>query len=57
MCGSGIGGLESIVKTDQLMNERGPRRINPFFIPSALINLFRGTSLSVTGSEAQIMLL
>ena len=42
MIGSGIGGLESIVKTDQLMNEKGPRRISPFFIPSALINLISG---------------
>ena len=42
MIGSGIGGLESIVKTDQLMNEKGPRRVNPFFIPSALINLISG---------------
>ena len=42
MIGSGIGGLESIVKTDQLMSEKGPRRISPFFIPSALINLISG---------------
>jgi 3-oxoacyl-[acyl-carrier-protein] synthase II len=42
MIGSGIGGLETIVRTDQLMNERGPRRITPFFIPSALINLVSG---------------
>ena len=42
MVGSGIGGLETIVTTDQLMNERGPRRISPFFIPSALINLISG---------------
>ena len=42
MIGSGIGGLESIVRTDQLMNEKGPRRISPFFIPSALINLISG---------------
>ena len=42
MIGSGIGGLESIVKTDQLMYEKGPRRISPFFIPSALINLISG---------------
>ena len=42
MIGSGIGGLESIVKTDQLMNEKGPRRVSPFFIPSALINLISG---------------
>ena len=42
MIGSGIGGLESIVKTDQLMREKGTRRISPFFIPSALINLISG---------------
>ena len=42
MIGTGIGGLETIVTTDQLMNERGTRRISPFFIPSALINLISG---------------
>lgn len=42
MIGSGIGGLESIVVTDKLMHEKGPRRISPFFIPSALINLISG---------------
>jgi len=42
MIGSGIGGLETIVKTDQLMGERGTRKISPFFIPSALINLVSG---------------
>ncbi len=42
MIGSGIGGLESIVSTDQLINEKGPRRVSPFFIPSALINLISG---------------
>lgn len=42
MIGSGIGGLETIVQTDQLMNERGTRRISPFFIPSSLINLVSG---------------
>lgn len=42
MIGSGIGGLDSIVKTDQLMHEKGTRRISPFFIPSALINLISG---------------
>ena len=40
--GSGIGGLETIAKTTELMNEKGPRKISPFFIPSALINLLSG---------------
>ena len=42
MIGSGIGGLETIYETGRLMDERGPRRISPFFIPSALINLVSG---------------
>ncbi len=40
--GSGIGGLSSIQNTSVLMNERGPRRISPFFIPASLINLVSG---------------
>ena len=42
MIGSGIGGLQTIHETGQLLDERGPRRISPFFIPSALINLVSG---------------
>ena len=42
LIGSGIGGLDEIYKTSTLMNERGPRRISPFFVPAALINLVSG---------------
>jgi len=42
MIGSGIGGLSTIVETSKLMNEKGPKRISPFFIPSSLINLISG---------------
>jgi len=42
MIGSGIGGLQSIAETAILLKERGPRRVSPFFIPSALINLVSG---------------
>ena len=42
MIGSGIGGLESIANTAILLKERGPRRVSPFFIPGALINLISG---------------
>ena len=42
LIGSGIGGLDEIYKTSTLMNERGPRRISPFFVPAALINLTGG---------------
>jgi 3-oxoacyl-[acyl-carrier-protein] synthase II len=42
MIGSGIGGLSSIADTAVLLKERGPRRVSPFFIPGALINLISG---------------
>ena len=42
LIGSGIGGLQTIEKTAILLNEQGPRRVSPFFIPSALINLISG---------------
>ena len=40
--GSGIGGLETIANTTELLNAKGPRKVSPFFIPSALINLLSG---------------
>lgn len=42
MIGSGIGGLESIYNTAVTLHEHGPRKVSPFFIPSALINLASG---------------
>ena len=42
MIGSGIGGLQSIAETAVLIKERGVRRVSPFFIPGALINLISG---------------
>jgi 3-oxoacyl-[acyl-carrier-protein] synthase II len=40
--GSGIGGLATIAETAIELHEKGPRRVSPFFIPSALINLASG---------------
>ena len=42
MIGSGIGGLQTIAETAVLIDKRGPRRVSPFFIPGALINLVSG---------------
>ena len=42
MVGSGIGGLDTIADASITLKERGPRRISPFFIPAALINLASG---------------
>jgi 3-oxoacyl-[acyl-carrier-protein] synthase II len=40
--GSGIGGLPMIEKCHDVLLESGPRRISPFFIPSAIINMIAG---------------
>ena len=42
LIGSGIGGLPEIVEASNVLREKGPRRLSPFFIPSALINLISG---------------
>ena len=42
LIGSGIGGLSSIADTAVMIKEKGPRRVSPFFIPGALINLISG---------------
>ncbi|QJT94506.1 beta-ketoacyl-ACP synthase II [Wolbachia endosymbiont of Diaphorina citri] len=40
--GSGIGGLPSIQENVITMQEKGPRRVSPFFVPASLINLISG---------------
>ncbi|CAM3340905.1 beta-ketoacyl-ACP synthase II [Helicobacter labetoulli] len=40
--GAGIGGLGNIEKNSIACEQKGPRRINPFFIPSALVNMLGG---------------
>jgi 3-oxoacyl-[acyl-carrier-protein] synthase II len=42
MIGSGIGGLQTIYEASALVKEGRARRLSPFFIPSALINLASG---------------
>jgi 3-oxoacyl-[acyl-carrier-protein] synthase II len=42
LIGSGIGGIEGIAETALLLQERGPRRVSPFFIPGRIINLASG---------------
>jgi 3-oxoacyl-[acyl-carrier-protein] synthase II len=42
LIGSGIGGLATIESTVLKMQEAGPKRVSPFFIPACLINLVSG---------------
>ncbi len=41
--GSGIGGITSIENTYELIQGAGPRKISPFFVPGAIINMISGT--------------
>jgi 3-oxoacyl-[acyl-carrier-protein] synthase II len=40
--GSGIGGIPMIEKNVELLNKSGPKRISPFFVPGAIINMISG---------------
>ena len=40
--GSGIGGVETIENATRILSDRGPRRVSPFFVPSAIINMISG---------------
>lgn len=41
--GSGIGGITSIENTLRTIDSVGPRKISPFFVPGAIINMISGT--------------
>ena len=40
--GSGIGGLLGIVNSSQVLIEKGPKRVSPYFIPGSIINMAAG---------------
>lgn len=40
--GSGIGGISTIEKTMMIYHEKGPRRVSPFYIPGAIVNMIGG---------------
>ncbi len=42
MTGSGIGGLQGIEEQSLVLDQKGPRRVSPFFVAGNLINLVSG---------------
>jgi 3-oxoacyl-[acyl-carrier-protein] synthase II len=40
--GSGIGGVGTIEETTQIIKEKGPRRVSPFYVPMSIINMISG---------------
>ncbi len=49
--GSGIGGLPLIERTHDALRDKGPRRVSPFFIPGAIINMCSGVVSIATGAK------
>ena len=42
LMGAGIGGLGGIYEQSLVLNEKGPRRVSPFFVTGRIINLVSG---------------
>ena len=42
LIGAGIGGIQTIEETTRLMQEKGARKVSPFYIPSSIINMVSG---------------
>lgn len=42
ICGTGIGGIETLCEQHQIFLERGPDRVSPFFIPMMIANMMAG---------------
>jgi 3-oxoacyl-[acyl-carrier-protein] synthase II len=62
LIGVGLGGLDFIEKTAKVLNEKGPNRVTPYFIPATIANLaagqvsmiygFKGANFSTTSACA-----
>ncbi len=53
--GSGIGGFPLIERQHDVLRDRGPRRVSPFFIPGAIINMCSGLISIETGAKGPNM--
>jgi 3-oxoacyl-[acyl-carrier-protein] synthase II len=53
--GSGIGGFPLIERQHEILLQRGPKRVSPFFIPGAIINMCSGLISIRTGAKGPNM--
>lgn len=51
LIGSGIGGVETWEKQTRVLDERGPRRVSPFFVPMLISNMASGMTAILTGAK------
>ncbi len=42
LVGSGIGGIQTLLDSHDTLNQKGPDRVSPFFIPMLIINMASG---------------
>jgi 3-oxoacyl-[acyl-carrier-protein] synthase II len=49
--GAGLGGLPEIERQKKIIDEEGPRRVSPFFIPMVIVNLAPGYVAMQTGAK------
>lgn len=49
--GAGLGGLQTIENHCEILEKRGPKKINPFFIPMLIVNLAPGQISIRTGAK------
>ena len=57
LTGCGLGGLQILEQTSKVLEEKGPRRVSPFFIPMMIGNMAAGMiaiSLGAKGPNASI---
>jgi 3-oxoacyl-[acyl-carrier-protein] synthase II len=40
--GSGFGGISTVEQTTLTLNQKGPRRVSPFYVPASIINMISG---------------
>lgn len=40
--GSGFGGINTVEQTTLTLNQKGPRRVSPFYVPASIINMISG---------------
>jgi 3-oxoacyl-[acyl-carrier-protein] synthase II len=53
--GAGLGGLPEIERQKKIIDEEGPRRVSPFFIPMVIVNLAPGYVAMQTGAKGPNM--
>lgn len=56
--GSGIGGIGTIEREVNVLSQKGPRRVSPFFVPASIINMISGylsIELGITGPNLAVV--